>query len=83
MDLRTPVPLQAEHRLHHRSVLSVCASEDYIYSAGEDKKVYVWDRRVTKLMQKLSVRGSISFSRISSFCTPLVYRDNSNSPSGL
>ncbi len=57
-DLREVTTVQMEHQEHHKSVLSVAASHDYIYSASEDTTVCVWDRRNNALLQRLNVRES-------------------------
>lgn len=54
-DLRQPPSVQAEHTLHKRSVLSVVASEEYVYSSSEDASVCVWDVRNRKLLQRIKV----------------------------
>ena len=56
LDLRESTAVQMEHRQHRRSVLSVAAFRDYIYSASEDETVCVWDRRNNNLLQRLEVR---------------------------
>ena len=54
-DLRQPPSVQAEHTLHKRSVLSVVASEEYVYSSSEDASVCVWDQRNRKMLQRIKV----------------------------
>ena len=57
IDLRLPFPVQADHKLHRRSVLSVAASDHYIYSGSEDSTVCVWDRRKAEMLQRVEVSG--------------------------
>ena len=64
LDLRQPSAVQMEYKQHRRSVLSVAATQDCIYSASEDATVCVWDRRNNTLLQRLEVRtlGSLGMA---------------------
>lgn len=55
IDLRLPFPVQSEYKLHKKSVLSVMACDNYIYSGSEDNTVCVWDRRSENLLQRVTV----------------------------
>lgn len=55
MDFRTDFSVSAQHQCHQSSVLTVAASEHYIYSGSEDKTLCVWDRRAQNMLQKIPV----------------------------
>lgn len=55
-DLRVPISLVADHQEHKKPVLALATTENYVYSAGEDRTVCMWDRRSRNILQSQKVR---------------------------
>ena len=60
LDLRQPVSVQSSYKEHTRPVLTLAATDWYIYTGSEDKTLCVWDRRNEKELQRIKVGFIIS-----------------------